>query len=159
MDTTLTTPVFTAAATATHWTSTNLGPRTEIRHAGYTWTVQLPAEGAGPARITGRDGYGGTEFLDVPATAAQTVGIVEAAMSALRPTGRPQDGPVFRLQRWDALDETWEDRGTFEGERGQVNADFAVDSERACDTGPLRLFKDGALVFADDPDTHGLDAD
>ncbi|MFI2426517.1 hypothetical protein ACH5A7_20875 [Streptomyces sp. NPDC018955] len=153
--------VFTAATQATAWTSTNLGPRTHVSHDGYTWTVQLPAEGTGPARIVGRDGYGGAEVLDIPATAGQTVGIVEAAVSALRPAdgvARP-DGPVFRLQRWDAFDEAWEDRGTFKGERGRVNADFAVASERACDTGPIRLFKDGELVFADDPATHGLTVD
>lgn len=80
---TLTAAVFTAAANATRWTSTNLGPRTEITHAGYTWTVELPAEGQGNARIAGRYGYGGTELLDVPATPVQTIGIVEAAVSAL----------------------------------------------------------------------------
>lgn len=76
--------VFALAATATHWTTTNLGPRTEITHDGYTWTVELPAAGHGNARIAGRDGYGGTELLDIPATPAQTIGIVEAAVSALR---------------------------------------------------------------------------
>jgi hypothetical protein len=155
--------VFAAAAQATAWKSTNLGPRTEITHAGYTWTVQLPAEGHGVARIVGRDGYGGAEVLDIPATPGQTIGIVEAAVSALRPADDPQDSPatspVYRLQRWDAFDEVWEDRGEFTGRRGRVNADFAVASERALDTGALRLFKDGELVFADDPATHGLTDD
>lgn len=158
---TLTAAVFTAAATATAWTPTNLGPRTQITHDGYTWTVQLPAEGTGLARIVGRDGYGGAEVLDICATPGQTVGIVEAAVSALRhadTVDRPAGEPVYRLQRWNAFDEVWETRGTFKGKRGQVNADFAVDSERASDTGALRLFKDGQVVFADDPDTYGLDA-
>jgi hypothetical protein len=86
--------VFGAASTATRWTSTNLGPRTEINHAGYTWTVELPAEGEGNARIAGRYGYGGTELLDVPARPAQTIGIVEAAVSALRaPLDSAEPGP------------------------------------------------------------------
>jgi len=96
MDTTLTNPVFAAATTATRWTSTNLGPRTEVDHAGYTWTVELPAEGEGNARIAGRYGYGGTELLDVVASPAQTIGIVEAAMSALR--APLDDAP---LERWE----------------------------------------------------------
>jgi hypothetical protein len=95
MDTTLTAAVFAAATTATRWTSTNLGPRTEINHAGYTWTVELPVEGEGNARIAGRYGYGGTELLDVPASPAQTIGIVEAAVSALRAVVDHADG-----QRW-----------------------------------------------------------
>lgn len=100
MDTTLTDTVFTAAAQATRWTSTNLGPRTEIAHCGYTWTVELPAEGQGNARITGRYGYGGTELLDIPATPGQTVGIVEAAVSALRaPAGTSEPG-----KRWEVED-------------------------------------------------------
>lgn len=84
MDTNLTDAVFTAAAQCTAWTSTNLGPRIEISHAGYTWTVELPAEGEGDARIAGRYGYGGTELLNIMASPAQTIGIVEAAVSALR---------------------------------------------------------------------------
>jgi hypothetical protein len=96
MDTTLTEAVFTAAATATRWTSTNLGPRTEINHSGYTWTVELPAEGEGNARISGRYGYGGTELLNVPASPAQTIGIVEAAVSALHAPPGHDCAP----QRW-----------------------------------------------------------
>lgn len=77
--------VFAAAADATTWTRTNLGPRTEISHDGYLWTVDLPATGSGPARITGRHGYGGTEHIVVQATPGQTIGIVDAAMASLRP--------------------------------------------------------------------------
>jgi len=162
MNTNHTAAVFAAAANATAWKSTNLGPRTEVNHAGYTWTVQLPAEGTGPARITGREGHGGTDFLDITATPGQTVGIVDAAVSALRPAVAPRkpstDGPVYRLQRWDAFDEVWEDRGEYRGERGRVNAEFAVSSARALEEGALRLFKDGEVVFEDDPATYGLDA-
>lgn len=82
MDATVT-AVFAKAATTT-WTRTNLGPRTQVTHDGYTWYVQLPAAGQGQARITGRDGYGGTEYLDIPATWGQTVALVDAAMPALR---------------------------------------------------------------------------
>ncbi|MEV5915779.1 hypothetical protein AB0M00_43715 [Streptomyces chartreusis] len=100
MDITLTDAVFNAAATAAHWTSTNLGPRTEISHAGYTWTVELPADGQGNARIAGRYGHAGTELLDVQATPLQTIGIVEAAMSALRaPIDAAED-----TQRWEVED-------------------------------------------------------
>jgi hypothetical protein len=56
-----------------------------LRERRYTWTVQLPADGYGQARITGRHGHGGTELLDIPATWSQTLPIVEAAVSALRP--------------------------------------------------------------------------
>lgn len=161
MDQHLTDAVFTAAATATAWIRTDLGLRTEVVHAGYTWTVELPASRQGVARIAGRDGYGGTEFLDVPASPGQTIGIVDAACTALRPTPQPAGdsaGPVFRLQRWDALDDVWEDRGVFKGGRGQINADFAVDAERALGSGPLRLFRDGVLLFADDPAAWLADA-
>jgi hypothetical protein len=153
--------VFAAAATAAHWTRTNLGLRTEVRHAGYTWTVQLPSEGDGVARIVGRDGHGGSEFLDVPATPAQTVGIVDAACAATRNTahanGRPW--PVFTLQRWDWDTDTWVTKAEYTTERGETNAEFAVSSERASGTGPIRLLKDGQTVFADNPDTYYLDQD
>lgn len=100
MDVTATAAVFALAATATHWTTTNLGPRTTITHAGYTWTVELPATGQGNARIVGRDGYGGTELLNIEATPGQTIGIVEAAVSALRaPTADAAD------PRWDVEDD------------------------------------------------------
>lgn len=73
---------FAAAADPTaHWTRTNLGPRTEICHHGYTWTVELPASGEGKARITGRYGYGGTERIDIEATWAQTIAIVDQAQA------------------------------------------------------------------------------
>lgn len=81
---TTTTAVFTAAGQATAWTRTNLGPRTEISHAGYLWTVELPASGEGVAEISGKVGHGGWEFLQAAATPAQTIHIVEAAMAALR---------------------------------------------------------------------------
>ena len=55
--------VFAAVETA-KWTRTNLGDRTEVAHAGYTWTVERPTFG-GPARIVGREGWGGVEFLDI----------------------------------------------------------------------------------------------
>ena len=154
MDATLTDAVFTAAAQTATWTRTNLGPRADVRHAGYTWTVELPASGEGVARIVGRDGYGGAEFLDVAATPAQTIPIVEAA------TALPQDGPgwpVFTLQRWDWDTDTWTTKAIYTSERGEGNAYFAVSSERASGTGPIRLLKDGAVVVADDPNTYYLD--
>lgn len=62
----MTATVFTAAETA-KWTRTNLGDRTEISHAGYTWTVERPV-GGGTVRIVGREGWGGTELLDITDT-------------------------------------------------------------------------------------------
>lgn len=78
--------IFAAASHSAHWTITNLGPHTEVSRDGYMWTVQLPAKGEGVARITARYGYGGVEYLDLPATPAQTIPIVEAVMAALRAT-------------------------------------------------------------------------
>ncbi|WP_019061734.1 hypothetical protein [Streptomyces prunicolor] len=90
--TTTTTAVFAAAATSTTWIQTNLGKVTEVNHEGQTWTVLLPGMGtdeAGQAtptraRITGSEGYGGTELTDVEATWGQTIGIVDAALAAAR---------------------------------------------------------------------------
>ncbi|PWI05493.1 hypothetical protein DIZ27_38845 [Streptomyces sp. NWU339] len=92
MDTATISAVFTKAATATAWTQTNLGKVTEVTHEGQTWTVLLPGMGTdeageatpSKARITGRLGYGGTTFEDIEATWGQTMGIVEAAVSATR---------------------------------------------------------------------------
>jgi hypothetical protein len=84
MDATTISAVFTAAATATSWKNTNLGPTTEVStEDGYRYTVRLP-KGSGKAFIAGRDGYGGGEFLDVEATWSQTLPIVEAVMAATR---------------------------------------------------------------------------
>jgi hypothetical protein len=77
--------VFAAAATATNWTRTNLGPRVAVTHGPYTWTVELPASGRGPARIVGRDGYGGTEHVHIEATRGQTAAVVARARAVLRP--------------------------------------------------------------------------
>lgn len=161
MDTTLTDAVFAAAAQATRWTRTNLGPRTDVQHAGYAWTVQLPAEGTGVARIVGRDGFGGGEFLDVAATPAQTVGIVDAACAANRSAvnGNDASWPVFTLQRWDWDTEAWVTKAEYTSERGEGNAWFAVSSERASQTGPIRLLRDGAAVLADDPATYYANQD
>lgn len=65
--------------------------------------------------------------------------------------------PTFTLQRWDWTTRAWETHGTYESERGEDNAYFAVSSERASGTGPIRLLKDGVPVFADDPDTYYSD--
>jgi hypothetical protein len=151
MDKNLTDAVFAAAAESTLWTRTNLGLRTHVSHARYTWTVQLPAEGAGVARITGRNGYGGSEFCDVPATLPQSIPIVDMACAAARPG---VSWPVFTLQRWDWAAESWQTRGEYTSERGEGNAYFAVAGERASDTGPIRLLKDGVAMVADDPDTY-----
>jgi len=66
--------------------------------------------------------------------------------------------PVYVLQRWDDVTESWQDHGTFTTSRGRENADYAVEMERTWDTGPIRLLKDGEPILADDPNTHGLTA-
>ncbi|MFE0353645.1 hypothetical protein ACFW2I_09135 [Streptomyces nigra] len=66
------------------------------------------------------------------------------------------DHPVYVLQRWDDVTESWQDHGRFTTSRGRENADYAVDLERVYSTGPIRLLKDGIPVLADDPATHGL---
>jgi hypothetical protein len=79
--------VFAAATVHVSWKRTNLGLTTEITHGSYTWTVLLPVTaGSEPAkaRITGRDGFGGSEVLDVEATWGQTMAVTDAAMGALR---------------------------------------------------------------------------
>lgn len=88
MDAATAAAIFAAAARSTAWTRTNLGLTAEVTHAGQTWTVQLPDAGgqAVQARIAGSYGYGGTDVLDVVATWAQTVGVADAAMAAVRPS-------------------------------------------------------------------------
>ncbi|MFD7639609.1 hypothetical protein ACFV4P_03055 [Kitasatospora sp. NPDC059795] len=85
---TTTDAVFTAAATATRWKSTNLGLMADVSHAGDTWTVVLPRQGddaqATKVEITWRESRGGTEHVGVPATWPQTMKIVDAAMAATR---------------------------------------------------------------------------
>lgn len=76
--------VFEAAANVTGWKRTNLGPMVEVSGDGYTWVVELPASGEGKARITGRTGYGGSEFFTVEASSTQTAAIVEGYMSSMR---------------------------------------------------------------------------
>ncbi|GGZ73112.1 hypothetical protein ACFOOM_01060 [Streptomyces echinoruber] len=84
--------IFSKAATSTTWTQTNLGKVAEVTHQDLTWTVLLPGMGTdeagestpSKARITGYQGYGGTEFMEVEATWAQTIGIVDAALAATR---------------------------------------------------------------------------
>lgn len=161
MDRPLTDTVFAAAAHTT-WKASNLGPRTEVSHAGYTWTVQLPSSGEGPARITGRDGYGGTEFLDVTASAVQTIPLVDAAQAAMRPgaSAPASDGyPTWTLQRWDWETDEWATKSTYTTSRGEGNAYFAVRLERASSTGPIRLLKDGRPVLEDDPAIYYTQAD
>jgi hypothetical protein len=84
MDATTTSAVFTAAAASTYWKFVNHSSWiTEVSHGGYTWYVELPkSEEPVPAVITGRLGYGGTEFLHQVATWGQTFPIVEAALGA-----------------------------------------------------------------------------
>lgn len=63
--------------------------------------------------------------------------------------------PAFTLQRWNWTREAWETVSTYgPDERGEGNAYFAVSSERASQTGPIRLLKDGVQVVADDPATY-----
>ncbi|MFF1444150.1 hypothetical protein [Streptomyces sp. NPDC058295] len=59
--------------------------------------------------------------------------------------------PTFTLQRWNWPTNAWKTHGTYGSERGEGNAYFAVASERASQTGPIRLLKDGVPVLADDP--------
>jgi hypothetical protein len=74
--------------------------------------------------------------------------------AAEQATTEPAVWPVFTLQRWDWEARSWELHGEYESERGEGNAYFAVSSERASSTGPIRLLKDGAVVLADDPATY-----
>ncbi|MEV7681548.1 hypothetical protein AB0O64_23785 [Streptomyces sp. NPDC088341] len=60
--------VFEAARTAT-FRRTNLGLQAEVTDGGHTYYVQ--AGGEFLACIDGRDGYGGTEYVFVNATAEQ----------------------------------------------------------------------------------------
>lgn len=77
------TALFASAAEATSWKHTTLGLRTEIQHAGYAYTVQLPQD-SGAAYIAGRSAWGNHECLHIEATLAETLPIVEAAMAAIR---------------------------------------------------------------------------
>ncbi|MFE7214581.1 hypothetical protein ACFU93_32495 [Streptomyces sp. NPDC057611] len=83
MDATTLSAIFSAAATATSWQQTTLGPRATVAHDGQDWTVQLP-KGSGKAYIAGSTGYGGHTPTFVEATWAETFPIVEAAMAAAR---------------------------------------------------------------------------
>ncbi|MEC3995187.1 hypothetical protein VSR01_17260 [Actinacidiphila sp. DG2A-62] len=78
--------VFTAAASSTYWKLVNGSEWiTEVSHGGYTYYVELrKSDEPVQAEITGRLGYGGTEFLSVAATWGQTFPIVEAALNATR---------------------------------------------------------------------------
>lgn len=67
---------------------------------------------------------------------------------------QPAVWPTFTLQRWDWTARAWETHGTYESERGEGNAYDAVDGERASQTGPIRLLRDGVVALADDPDTY-----
>lgn len=63
--------------------------------------------------------------------------------------------PAFTLQRWSWTREAWETAREYEPcERSEGNAYFAVSSERASQTGPVRLLKDGVPVVADNPATY-----
>ncbi|KPI31431.1 hypothetical protein OV320_2647 [Actinobacteria bacterium OV320] len=68
---------------------------------------------------------------------------------------RTASWPTFILQRWNWPTNAWEEHGTYGPDaRGEGNAYFAVSSERASQTGPIRLLKDGVAVLADDPATY-----
>lgn len=62
--------------------------------------------------------------------------------------------PVFKLQRWNWTTSEWDTRSTYNDARGEGNAYFAVSSERASQTGPIRMLRDGVPVIADDPNTY-----
>jgi hypothetical protein len=73
---------------------------------------------------------------------------------------QPASWPTFTLQRWNWTTNAWDTHATYgPDERGEDNAHFAVSSERASETGPIRLLKDGAAVVADDPATYYADTD
>jgi hypothetical protein len=75
-------------------------------------------------------------------------------------TDQPTTWPTFTLQRWDWSAERWQTRSTYgPDERGEGNAYFAVSSERASQTGPIRLLKDGVAVIEDNPETYYDDRD
>ncbi|MGW2951545.1 hypothetical protein [Streptomyces eurythermus] len=83
IDETTVTAIFTAAATATSWTRTNLGLSTRVDHGGFTWTVQLPPE-SGKPYISGSSGWGGDTSDYIEATWSETFPIIDAAMAATR---------------------------------------------------------------------------
>lgn len=62
--------------------------------------------------------------------------------------------PTFILQRWDWTTNQWDTHSTYNDARGEGDAYFAVSSERASETGPIRLLQDGNVVLADDPATY-----
>lgn len=73
---------------------------------------------------------------------------------------KPEPWPTFTLQRWNWSTSEWDTHGTYgPDERGEGNAYFAVSSQRASQTGPIRLLKDGTPVIADDPNTYYADTD
>jgi hypothetical protein len=87
MEATAISAVFTAAASSTYWKFVNHSSWiTEVSHGGYTYYVELPKSDTEPvqAEITGRLGYGGTEFLSVAATWGQTFPIVDAVLATNR---------------------------------------------------------------------------
>ena len=86
---------------------------------------------------------------------ALTAAVFAAATSA----ARNKAWPVFTLQRWDWVAKAWVTEAEYTTERGEGNAQFAVSSERASQTGPIRLLKDGQVEFADNPDTYYADQD
>jgi hypothetical protein len=71
--------VFAAAITA-RWATTNLGRRAAVRHAGVTYTVEIPAGYL--AEITHAEDFGGVEFVSgAAATIDQHVAVVEATQA------------------------------------------------------------------------------
>ncbi|MFF5968219.1 hypothetical protein ACFY64_31750 [Streptomyces collinus] len=82
MDATTSSAIFSAAVTAPGWKKLNTGLTVAVAHDGYQYTVQLPS--GEKVEIVGREGFGGTEFLGVQGTWAQTVALTEAAMGATR---------------------------------------------------------------------------
>lgn len=67
----------------------------------------------------------------------------------------PTTWPAFTLQRWNWPRGEWVTVHEYGPcERSEGNAYFGVSSERASQTGPIRLLKDGVPVVADDPQTY-----
>jgi hypothetical protein len=66
--------------------------------------------------------------------------------------------PTFTLQRWNWTTRQWDDHAAYGPDaRSEGNAYDAVSGERASQTGPIRLLKDGVVVLADDPATFYSD--
>lgn len=64
----------------------------------------------------------------------------------------------YTLQRWNWDTEDWDTHRSYPDDgRGEGNAWDGVSTERALDTGPIRLRKGEEVLLADNPDTFYAD--